>query len=302
MRERPLELFLHQRRQLVAPTTLRGERRALERFFRFGERRRYPELKELTLQHLKRYHLSLLEEKLSPSTVYLLLRVLRSFLVWAREEGYVFADFSRFALPGVPFKRTLVPSTQQMKCWLESLELSTPQGLRDRVIIEFFYVLGLRRGECHGADLDHIDPGGRTLKVHGKNSKGRVMPISAGLWSLLERYLDWGRPGLRPAPEERALFITPYTGRRLGYETFRLRVRESSKEVGLELYPHQLRHACATHLLEGGADIRYIQELLGHTTLEPTQIYSAVRAQELHEEFRRCHPRATFPVRETCDD
>ena len=119
-----------------------------------------------------------------------------------------------------------------------------------------------------------------------------MLPMSKGLGKTLSRYLRKGRSKLRPERGEEALFIAAQTGRRMSPQSLYLKVRKMGAEADIKLKAHTLRHACATHLLEGGADIRYVQELLGHADITSTQIYTKISPIELHKIFRRTHPRA----------
>ncbi|MCA9797318.1 MAG: tyrosine-type recombinase/integrase, partial [Candidatus Eremiobacteraeota bacterium] len=231
---------------------------------------------------------------LSRPSVYGALKTLSLFLRWAFSQEYLLFDPMaglKLGKPQHPFPR--VPTVAEMKELLEVPDLSTPQGLRDRAILEVLYVLGLRRRECYNLDLTDVNLNRRQLAVRsGKLKKDRLLPMSEGLTRTLNRYLGKGRPGLRPMRSEPALFVSPASGRRLHYESLRARVQRLGQKIGLALYPHALRHACATHLLEGGADLRYVQEILGHATVTSTQIYTKISPMELHEVFRRTHPRA----------
>ena len=119
------------------------------------------------------------------------------------------------------------------------------------------------------------------------------MPLSDRLCKLLDSYLKSTRPNLRPFPDEEALWVSSYSGRRLTSESLLNIVTKYGKQVGLDgMHPHLLRHCCATHLLESGADLRWIQRFLGHASTQSTDLYTRVDSEELKREFRRCHPRA----------
>lgn len=293
--------FLEERSQRVAQSTVCGDSWYLQRFFAFCvDQLELTQLGQLRHEHLGQYYRWLqtqpgkTRERLSDTFMHRALHVPRLFLMWCGKHGHVLLDFSSFSLPSQARRLPKVPVVEQVRRLLEAPDLATAEGLRDRLILEFFYVLGLRRRECHRLDLGDIDQTGRAVWVLGKGQRARVLPISSGLWSLLEGYLRQGRAGLRPHPEEQALWIAPTSGRRLGYGTMGERLTRYAEMVGLSLHPHQLRHACATHLLESGANLRHIQVLLGHARLSSTQHYTRIRPLEVHQEFLRCHPRARF--------
>ena len=126
----------------------------------------------------------------------------------------------------------------------------------------------------------------------GKGGHQRLLPISPKPYEFWLRYLEQARPRFLPGADERALLLSPKTGQRLSSQSVFLRVRGYGARIGLQLASHQLRHACATHLLEGGAEPPYIARLLGHEDLSSTMRYTRIRPLELKREYRRCHPRA----------
>jgi integrase/recombinase XerC/integrase/recombinase XerD len=171
--------------------------------------------------------------------------------------------------------------------------------LRDRALLELAYAGGLRAEELTNLDVADLDPDGEELRVTGKGGRTRVIPAGEPAWRALERYLDRGRSALA-APSERpepALFLSK-SGRRLSTSDVRRRLARWARRAGLPpdfptgLSPHALRHSFATHLLEGGADLRVIQELLGHATISTTQIYTRVEPGRLRRQYARAHPRA----------
>jgi site-specific recombinase XerD len=219
------------------------------------------------------------------------LRSARQLLVWTYDTGESWHDFTSFSIRSAAPRQDSLPTVATMKRLLGLPDLSTPAGLRDRVILELLYVLGLRRRECEALDLDHLDLAGSALQVMGKGGHERRLPISKGLSQTLVRYLESGRPALARSGEP-ALLVRKSDGRRLSHSSLYHVLAAYGQRLGIALHPHQLRHACATHLLEAGMDVRLIAELLGHQCLQSTKRYARVRRQMLHREFRRCHPRA----------
>jgi site-specific recombinase XerD len=172
------------------------------------------------------------------------------------------------------------PKEDEIAALLERVEGDTPLALRNRALLELLYSGGLRSAEVVGLDLVDVDFEREAVHVHGKGGKERVVPLGEEAAHHVARYLGEGRPQLANGAND-ALFLSA-RGRRLDTSTVRRLLRN----------PHRLRHAFATHLLEGGADLRTIQELLGHSSLSTTQIYSHVDARRLRRVYDRSHPRS----------
>ncbi len=173
-----------------------------------------------------------------------------------------------------------------------------PRALRDRAILETLYAAGLRISELVGLDREDVDLDIGLLRVLGKGSKERIVPIGRTGRAVLGGYLTDGRPDLeRPRTRTRAdgeaVFLNARGGRLTRQGCWKI-VRDAGERVGLasRLSPHVLRHSCATHMLEHGADIRVVQELLGHASLSTTQVYTKVSPERLRAVYDRAHPRA----------
>ena len=282
----------------VSARTVREDGHYLTRFVEYLETQGIDELAAVTERHLAEYglhlkgQLSRWGQLLSTSYISRSLAVPKMFLLWGCEVGFVLLDFSEFQVSRPLRKLVSVPSVEQVQRLLDAPKTETPEGLRDAVIWEFFYTLGLRAKECLRLDLEHVDCAGQTVRVWGKGSRERLLPMSPRLADLVARYLGEGRPKLRPFPEEKALWIAAQTGRRLGYTTMKQRLSAVGDLQGLKVHPHLLRHACATHLLEAGADVESIRLLLGHDWASSTAHYARVSSAELTSEHKRCHPRA----------
>jgi tyrosine recombinase XerC len=195
-----------------------------------------------------------------------------------------------------PKKASKLPrvlSAEQVEALLDRIPAREPLELRDRAMLELAYSCGLRCEEIVNLDLDAIDFDSEQLRVLGKGSKERLLPVGEPAQRALDRYLARGRPALRRDPAEQALFVSK-SGRRLSGSDVRRRlalwVRNAALAAGVS--PHSLRHSFATHLLEGGADLRTIQELLGHASISTTQIYTRVDSTRLRDVYAHSHPRA----------
>ena len=197
------------------------------------------------------------------------------------------------AAPKLPQKlpRTLKPS--EVARLLDRIPATTPLELRDRAIFEIAYACGLRAEELVNLDVTSVEFDAEQLRVLGKGSKTRFVPAGEPALRSVARYLERGRAALAGEGGEAALFLSK-TGRRLSTSDIRRRLRVWSRHAAAQgaIHPHALRHSYATHLLEGGADLRAIQELLGHSSISTTQIYTRVESARLRAAYERSHPRA----------
>jgi site-specific recombinase XerD len=295
-----VERFLASLEPRYAPSSLASHRYGLEDFCRFCAERGIgspAEVGKTTLTDFgqwldgKTIRRRQGRDRMSQGTRVIELRSARQFLVWAYDRGEAWIDFSSWTMRKTPLGPVDVPTVAVVKRLLDLPDLSAPVGCRDRLILELLYVLGLRRRECEAIDLDDLDSDGVALKVRGKGGHKRRLPLSAGLLQTLTRYLENGRPALARSGEQ-ALLVRVSDGRRLSHGSLYQVITGYGRRLGITLHPHQLRHACATHLLEAGMDVRLIAELLGHKDLASTRRYTRVSRRRLHSEFRRCHPRA----------
>ena len=176
---------------------------------------------------------------------------------------------------------------------LDRIPAGTPLALRDRALFELAYSCGLRSEEIVNLDTDAVDFDSEELRIVGKGSKTRLVPIGEPAQRALRRYLEKGRAALSSDAKEPALFVSK-SGRRLSSSDIRRRLAIWLRSAGLSSAssPHALRHSFATHMLEGGADLRSIQELLGHASVSTTQVYTWVESSRLRRQYDRSHPRA----------
>jgi len=181
----------------------------------------------------------------------------------------------------------------QARRLLERIPATTPLDARDRAMLELAYSAGLRCAELVGLDVDSIDFDAETVRVRGKGGKERIVPLGEPAQRAVGRYLERFRPALADDPGERALLISK-SGRRLSPSDVTRRLGRWVDEAAIagRVSPHALRHSFATHMLEGGADLRSIQELLGHASISTTQIYTRVEPGRLREAYAGAHPRA----------
>lgn len=228
----------------------------------------------------------------------------RGFFLWAVDEGMVAAD-PTLRLVAPKRGRTLpkVATSDALAGVLEELEVAAAEGdplaLRDHALLEMLYGSAVRVSELCGLDVGDIDHDRRTARVLGKGSKERVVPFGGAAARALDAYLVRGRPallarhaGVAPADAAAAVFLGA-RGARLGPRAvYDVVSRILGPELGAAVGPHALRHSAATHLLDGGADLRAVQEMLGHASLGTTQIYTHVSSERLTATYRLAHPRA----------
>jgi site-specific recombinase XerD len=248
----------------------------------------------VTHRVLRRYAAALSERRSAPATVARKLAALRAFFGTLREHGEIDANpADLLAAPRRGQKLPTVLSPETISALLDRIPASTPLELRDRALFELAYACGLRAEEIVNLDVASVRFDSEELRVEGKGSKTRLVPVGEAALGAVSRYLERGRPVLADNPDVRALFLSK-SGRRLSTSDVRRRLRGWTRLIGLQggASPHALRHSFATHLLEGGADLRAIQEMLGHSSISTTQIYTRVESARLRTAYARSHPRA----------
>ncbi len=222
----------------------------------------------------------------------------KTFTAWAARLGLV--DTDPAARLQVPKARRTLPSVLRQDQALAAMAAADrgaqerdPLALRDKLIVELLYATGIRVSELCGLDVDDVDTGRRLLRVLGKGNKQRTVPFGNPACAALADWLTEGRPALARSDSGPALLLGP-RGRRLDPRQARTVVHQTVSAVdgAPDIGPHGLRHSAATHLLEGGADLRVVQELLGHSTLATTQLYTHVTVARLRAVHDQAHPRA----------
>lgn len=234
----------------------------------------------------------------APASVARALVAVRSFHRFCADEGLVPVDPSGdVGAPRVPQGIPKALAESEVEALLDAVEGDDARALRDRAILETLYGTGVRISELVGLDRVDLDLEDRLLRVLGKGGKERVVPVGGGAHRALLAYLRDGRPALeRPATRRVAgdpLLLNSRGGRLTRQSCWRI-VTAAGARVGLtgRLSPHVLRHSCATHMLDHGADIRVVQELLGHASLSTTQVYTKVSPERLRAVYELAHPRA----------
>ncbi len=243
---------------------------------------------------IRSYLAHLARKKLARSSSARQLSALRSFFKYLMREGLVEANPARTVI--TPKKEKLLPQVMQpadIALLLEQADLSKPLGVRDRAWLELLYASGLRISELVGIDLDDIELRSRLVKVRGKGGKERIIPFGTKAEEAVRAWLAGRQKLLSAFSEEEALFLN-YRGERITTRSVRRLfdgyLRDASLRAGIS--PHTMRHSFATHLLNAGADLRAIQELLGHASLSTTQKYTHLNDWQLIAVYKKAHPRA----------
>ena len=286
------------RRRAVAARTRRAYASDAGQFATWAARRQLtPEA--VDVRSLRRFIAALSESGASPATIARKLASLRALLrvqVALGHRDHNPADL--LAAPKLPRRLPTVLQPAEVATLLDRIPSATPLELRDRALFELAYASGLRAEELVSLDVESIDFDAEAVRVEGKGGKTRIVPVGEHALAAIDRYLSRARAALDiNTGSERALFLSK-SGRRLSTSDVRRRLRTWARQAAMlapalsEAHPHALRHSFATHLLEGGADLRSIQELLGHATISTTQVYTRVESARLRTAYTSAHPRA----------
>jgi site-specific recombinase XerD len=249
---------------------------------------------QVSAKAVRRYVAHLSQQGLAPSSVARKLAAVRGLFASLREHGELAQSPAELvSAPRRPSHLPRVLKESELGRLLDGIPATEPLQLRDRAIFELVYACGLRASELVSIDLGDIDHDAEQLRVEGKGQRTRLLPIGEQAQAALAAYLERGREDLRRGGCEQALFLSR-SGRRLDSGDVRRRLRGwalATRTPG-HVHPHALRHSFATHLLDGGADLRAIQELLGHASISTTQVYTRVESARLRSAYARSHPRA----------
>jgi integrase/recombinase XerC len=280
----------------LSPHTVAAYERDVAQFAEWLARAGVTEIGRIDRRSLRRYVSFLSERRYARRSIARKVSAIRSMLTWAVTQevlpGNPAEDLASPKL-GQPLPRVMRPSEAAHLCNVPPED--EPAGVRDRAILELLYGSGLRVGELCGLDVDDIDLRSLSMRVTGKGRKERQLPMSRPSARALSAYLNEARfqlAGDKEIPEANALFLNTRGGR-IGTRSVRALVTKYLKAEGMApASPHALRHSFATHLLDNGADLRAVQELLGHENLATTQIYTHVSTERLRAVYEQSHPRA----------
>lgn len=278
-----------------SPRTIEAMRRDISDFVSFLTDENFKDFSQADYRVLRRYLADCETRRLKKTTVARHLSSIRSLFRFLCSEGRLEANAAvliSFPKAGKTLPKVL--SRDEIERLLENPEPKLKQGLRDRAVLELFYATGLRVSELAALNLADIDFPEREMRVLGKGLKERIVFFTPVADQALREYLSISRPkDVKPGGEKEAVFLSA-GGHRLAVRTIQALVGRAglSSGVGQRTSPHMLRHSFATHLLEEGADLRTIQELLGHSDLSTTQIYTHLDKKRLKAVYRQAHPRA----------
>jgi integrase/recombinase XerC len=240
------------------------------------------------------------EQHYSAATMARKIATLRSFYKWADRRGL--SDSNPMTLIRTPRQSKRLPKAitiEQVEKLLAAPDERDVLGLRDRAMLETMYSTGIRVSELVGLEIDEVDLAGEAIRVKGKGKKERVVPLGSHALAAIRRYIEMIKQDGRfvsawaEGRTHRPLFVNKHGGR-LSSRSVRRKLDKYLKAVGLDptISPHTLRHSFATHLLDNGADLRSVQELLGHQSLSTTQVYTHLTTQRMHNAYNQAHPRA----------
>jgi integrase/recombinase XerD len=292
----------------LAVNTLSSYRRDLRRYLEFLDENERTDLAEVSESDVAAFLAALREGSerhppLSAGSAGRTIVAVRGFHRFAVREGTVEADTAGAIRPPTPARRLpKAIAVEDVERLLEAAGADgTPRAWRDRALLEVLYGTGARISEAVGLDVDDLNMDDGLVRLFGKGSKERVVPLGSFARAALEQYLAGGRPSLAahaptsgsPRGSRPAVFLNARGGR-LSRQSAWTVLRSAAEKAGLlaGISPHTLRHSFATHLLDGGADVRVVQELLGHASVTTTQIYTMVTVERLREVYASAHPRA----------
>lgn len=292
------QLYLRIERGL-SESTLYEYARDMERYLAFLESASKKTPNEISPDEVSAFQQSLFKDGEAPTTVKRRMSAVKGFHRFCLQEGFAEKNpTTPVRMPKAPDRLPDVVSIEDACQLLDTINGNKPQNLRDRAILEVLYGCGLRASETCGLEVQDVFLQEGFLRVFGKGSKERMVPISGTAAKAMKEYLEGARGSISlrartATPEDmRAVFLN-LRGKRLTRQGLFKIVGAAGAAVGLKgLHPHTLRHSFATHMLNGGADLRVIQEILGHSDISTTQIYTHVDRQHLAEEYLSAHPRA----------
>ncbi len=278
----------------LARNTLDSYRRDVTKFLVYLQNMKKVKIEEIDKDLLAGYIFFLKKSMSSPATVARGLSSLKSFFRFLCLEKYLEVDPSVYLdTPKLAQKLPRVLTQEEVDRLLAAPRGFDPRTFRDRTMLEVIYATGMRVSELISLDINHVEVDLAFVRCAGKGNKERIIPIGSLAAHCLKEYLDRVRPLLVKKPGEKALFLNQQ-GKRMTRQGFWKIIKKYAVATGInkEITPHTLRHSFATHLLNNGADLRSVQELLGHVDISTTQIYTHLTKSQLKEIYNKTHPRA----------
>ena len=274
--------------------TLRNYLHDLRHFINYAVKENIATLEDVDIPLLRRYIASLLEEGYEKSSIARKLSALRSFYSYLIQVNIIAKNpLLTISSPKLTKRLPAFLSSDEVNKLIMTPDISTPLGMRDKAMLELLYASGLRVSEIASLDIVNVNLEEREVRVLGKGSKERITLMGKPAVNAIDCYLREGRPKLIGQRSTDALFLNRY-GRRLSKRSIQQTLSRYATAAGFtkRVFPHMIRHSFATHLLDGGADLRVVQELLGHVSLSTTQIYTHVTQTQARKVYLASHPRA----------
>ena len=277
-----------------SPFTVRNYTTDIVGFLEFLKEGRIDSLDKVNHATVRRYLHRLLDKGVVRASISRKMSALRSFFGYLNQQGLISNEpMSKVSSPKGEKRLPSFLTSEDIIHLLSTPDKSTPQGVRDRAILELLYAAGLRVSEIAALDLGSIDLETRQIRVWGKGSKERMVLMGKPATEALRQYLNAGRTRLLGPTRTNALFLNRY-GQRIAERRIQYIIKKYADQAGIHgrVFPHMLRHTFATHMLDGGADLRVVQELLGHANLSSTQIYTHVTRSQMRSRYLEAHPRS----------
>jgi len=282
----------------LSSNTIESYRRDLERYIKFLQETKIDSVDKITEEHITNFIVQLSRKGLAANSIARKLSSIRRLHKFLVTEGYSgFNPAGTLESPRLWRKLPMVLNVTEIEKLLNQPTQDNPLGLRDRAILEFLYATGVRISELINAKRKDILPEVELVRVIGKGQKERIIPIGKKSLKWVEKYLQESRPSLAKQNSEDFLFLNKrgrYFSRMGLWKILRQYVNKSG--IKKKVSPHTIRHSFATHLLEGGADLRAVQEMLGHADISTTQIYTHLDREYLKQEHRHYHPRSKMKI------
>lgn len=291
-----LQDFLHYLivEKRLAKNTIDAYNQDLKAYLEFLNARNIESMKHVTREHIHQYLAQMQRENKALSSIARSISSIKAFHQFLYRDEVVPEDVTvHVHTPKIKKQLPKVLSQAEVEKLLAQPDESTPFGIRNKAMLELLYATGIRVSELIQLDLNDVHLQNGLLKTTGKGNKERLIPVGMMAQKALAKYLTYGRPHIVKNRQEQALFLNRL-GKRLTRQGFWKIIKQLAQEASIEktLTPHTLRHSFATHLLENGADLRSVQEMLGHADISTTQIYTHVTNQHLKKVYKQYHPRA----------
>ncbi len=292
-----IEQFIHYQmvEKGLAQNTLDSYRRDLNSYSEFLKKQfNTVNISDTSRTHIISYLLELKNKGRATSTISRNLASIRSFYQYLMRDRLIEKDPSQnLESPKIDKRLPKVLTVDQVETLLQLPDTTSPSGLRDKAMLELLYATGIRVSELVSLNLEDVNLNMGLVKCFGKGSKERIVPLGSIAIKSINHYIDNGRNRLGKKVANNSLFLNHH-GRRLSRQGFWKIIKKYAKQgnINVEITPHTLRHSFATHLLENGADLRSVQEMLGHSDISTTQIYTHLTKSKLKEIYSKAHPRA----------